>query len=366
MITESIRRSEHVQNKPTIDDAEANKLGDMCASNFLKKLERAPKTKQHRLAKGYAGRSPQQLGWFEASCYNQARRNKNTCLGDEFSRLARTSYRQPRVVIYQVTAQPNQRTRMQEPRKMTQAPSNKDQPPNDSQNGAKDPVPERKIYKIYSNYFSNDGVSGLMASGQQSSIGFYKIEGKLGSGNFSQVKLATHVLTKEKVAIKVIEKTRIDSSAKRLLFREISVLEKLHHPNIVRLYEVIENLTKLHLVMEYAAGGNLYHWICTNGVFNELETKFLFSQIVAAVNHMHEMNIVHRDIKGDNILFARKLPPPKPNVNIHGFTLGHIDFYKVKLADFGFSKTLQSSNQALTTFCGSPAYAAPELFFAKR
>lgn len=90
----------------------------------------------------------------------------------------------------------------------------------------------------------------------------------------------------EKVAIKILDKTKLDQKTQRLLSREISVMERLHHPNIIRIYEVIETLPKVHIVMEYAGGGELFTKISNEGKLPEKTAKKIFSQIQSAVEHM--------------------------------------------------------------------------------
>ena len=96
----------------------------------------------------------------------------------------------------------------------------------------------------------------------------------------------------EKVAIKILDKTKLDERTQRLLLREITSMERLHHPNIIRLYEVIETPNEIHIVTEYAPGGELYTRISKQGKFPENEAKCIFAQIIAAVDHMVE-NTAH-------------------------------------------------------------------------
>ncbi|XP_061590494.1 serine/threonine-protein kinase NIM1 isoform X1 [Cololabis saira] len=173
-------------------------------------------------------------------------------------------------------------------------------------------------------------------------VGFYKVRGEIGFGTFSRVKLAFHALTKDKVALKILDRMRLDTQAQRLLSREISSMESLQHPNIIRLYEVVETPSRLYLVLEYAGGGDLHNRICNEGKLSDNTCKITFAQILCAIKYMHNTNIIHRDLKAENVLFT---------------TSG-----SVKVADLGFSTRVSNRSNALDTFCGSPPYAAPELF----
>jgi len=90
----------------------------------------------------------------------------------------------------------------------------------------------------------------------------------------------------EKVAVKIVDKTKLDPKTRHLLSREIATMELLHHPNVIRLYEVVETYAKLYIILEYASEGELYTRVSRGGKFNECEAKMFFAQIVAAVQHL--------------------------------------------------------------------------------
>ncbi|KAG7200400.1 hypothetical protein KM043_017855 [Ampulex compressa] len=172
--------------------------------------------------------------------------------------------------------------------------------------------------------------------------GLYDLEETLGRGHFAVVKLARHVFTGEKVAVKVIDKNKLDDVSRAHLFQEVRCMKLVQHPNVVRLYEVIDTQTKLYLILELGDGGDLYDYIMRHDSgLNEEVARTYFRQIVRAISYCHRLHVVHRDLKPENVVFFEKLGT-------------------VKLTDFGFSNRF-CPGQKLETSCGSLAYSAPEI-----
>ncbi|XP_063554277.1 MAP/microtubule affinity-regulating kinase 3 isoform X20 [Gorilla gorilla gorilla] len=149
----------------------------------------------------------------------------------------------------------------------------------------------------------------------------------------------------ENVAIKIIDKTQLNPTSLQKLFREVRIMKILNHPNIVKLFEVIETEKTLYLIMEYASGGEVFDYLVAHGRMKEKEARSKFRQIVSAVQYCHQKRIVHRDLKAENLLLDADM--------------------NIKIADFGFSNEFTVGGK-LDTFCGSPPYAAPELFQGKK
>lgn len=183
------------------------------------------------------------------------------------------------------------------------------------------------------------------SSGDDVYVGKYKLIKTIGKGNFAKVKLAKHLPTGREVAIKIIDKTQLNQTSLQKLFREVRIMKFLDHPNIVKLYEVIETDKTLYLIMEYASGGEVFDYLVAHGRMKEKEARAKFRQIVSSVQYCHQKHVIHRDLKAENLLLDADM--------------------NIKIADFGFSNEFSPGNK-LDTFCGSPPYAAPELFQGKK
>lgn len=186
------------------------------------------------------------------------------------------------------------------------------------------------------------GQRSTLADGSR--IGNYQIVKTLGEGSFGKVKLAYHVTTGQKVALKIINKKVLaKSDMQGRIEREISYLRLLRHPHIIKLYDVIKSKDEIIMVIEYA-GNELFDYIVQRDKMSENEARRFFQQIISAVEYCHRHKIVHRDLKPENLLLDEHL--------------------NVKIADFGLSNIMTDGN-FLKTSCGSPNYAAPEVISGK-
>ena len=174
-------------------------------------------------------------------------------------------------------------------------------------------------------------------------VGDYILGETLGAGSFGKVKLASHINTGEKVAIKIVSKDSIsDIGDIDRIYRETFILTTLKHNNIIKLYEVIDTAKAVMLVMEFADSGELLEYIAKKVRLNEVEACKIFHQILSGLEYCHRKKIIHRDLKLENIL-----------MNKDG---------TIKIADFGLSNTIRFG-QKMDTACGTPSYTPPEMVF---
>lgn len=174
-----------------------------------------------------------------------------------------------------------------------------------------------------------------------SSIGGYTIGRVLGEGGFCQVRQAVHHISGAKVAIKVIDKAKLTGpNDRKRMAREIAVMKRLSHPNIIRCLDCIEATTREYIVMEYATNGSLLDYVRAKKRLSEPEACGFLQQMSAGLLYCHQNNVVHRDVKLENVLLDA----------------GNM----VKIIDFGLC-AIASAGMRLRVFCGSPSYAAPEI-----
>ena len=166
----------------------------------------------------------------------------------------------------------------------------------------------------------------------------------IGEGTFATVRLAINKQTGEQVAIKIMEKNKIIQKEDKIrIEREIKVLKNLRHPNIVHLYSVIQTDEKIYLIMEYVKGKELFDYIVMKKKLSENESCLFFQQIISGIEYLHKIKYVHRDIKPENLLINEQTK-------------------ELKIVDFGLSNIFTNPNKTLlSSACGSPSYAAPEM-----
>ncbi|CAD8104755.1 unnamed protein product [Paramecium primaurelia] len=170
----------------------------------------------------------------------------------------------------------------------------------------------------------------------------YKVGSRIGQGAYATVRIAIQIESDTKVAIKIYEKTKIkDLQRRKGVRREIEILEKLDHPNIVKILDTVESNNHVNIILEYVSGHSLHHLV-RKQLEKRLEeeiAKGIFKQILDAIQYCHSKNIAHRDIKLENILLEGLNP---------------------KLIDFGFSTSFPIEKK-VKMFCGTPSYMAPEI-----
>eukprot|EP01017_Pseudomicrothorax_dubius_P049167 TRINITY_DN9100_c0_g1_i2.p1 TRINITY_DN9100_c0_g1~~TRINITY_DN9100_c0_g1_i2.p1 ORF type:complete len:619 (-),score=149.59 TRINITY_DN9100_c0_g1_i2:61-1917(-) len=173
----------------------------------------------------------------------------------------------------------------------------------------------------------------------------YAVHKMIGKGNFARVYLAENKSTRKQFAVKAFEKARLlfNLRGKDSLMNEISVMQALDHPNIIKLYEVYESKSSIYLIMELVLGGEM-----SINIVNERDAGLILKKLLVTLVYLHEKRIMHRDIKPENILLKNSDDP-----------------MEMKLADFGLATRLDV-DEFLFTKCGTPGYVAPEVFQHKK
>ena len=174
--------------------------------------------------------------------------------------------------------------------------------------------------------------------------GNYYLEETIGEGAFAKVKLGIHIPTGEKVAIKILNKDRLfeDTSEDiNKIRKEINILKRIRHKNVIQLYEIIESKSNLYIIMEYCENKELFDYIVSKKQLEEKEACRFFQQIIDGVEYLHLSNITHRDLKPENLLLDKN--------------------YRIKISDFGLSYLGESIDSLIETPCGTPSYAPPEM-----
>jgi calcium-dependent protein kinase len=172
---------------------------------------------------------------------------------------------------------------------------------------------------------------------------FYRIGKVLGSGAFGEVRLCLHKDTQSQRAVKVLRKNLLDEKEMDMLKNEIAILKDMDHPNIVKMYEFLEDEKRIYIVTEICKGGELFDEILNRSKFDEKDAGVVMRQLLSAINYCHKKNIVHRDLKPENMLLEQDK-----------------DLEKLKIVDFGTSLTFDP-DRALDEKLGTAYYIAPEV-----
>ncbi|KAK8184559.1 hypothetical protein BC567DRAFT_240951 [Phyllosticta citribraziliensis] len=210
---------------------------------------------------------------------------------------------------------------------------------------------------------------------RETKFGDYILGQTLGEGEFGKVKMGWKKDGGVQVAIKLIRREVLGSNPSRLpkIYREISILRGLQHPNIVRLHEMVETERHIGIILEYASGGELFDYILNHRYLKDNSARRLFAQLVSGVGYLHKKGIVHRDLKLENLLldrnkniiitdfgFANTFDPNDDLGDEIEYNLGNKDFVKKMGLDM-VGDSGHRRGDLMQTSCGSPCYAAPEL-----
>lgn len=174
------------------------------------------------------------------------------------------------------------------------------------------------------------------------SLKFYKVGRLLGRGAFGKVNLGLHILTGRLVAIKSFNKSVLQNEkSKRKILHEVNIMKNLKQMNVVKIFETFETQKYLIIIMEYVSGGDLLTYVKKRNKLSEAVARYIFKQIILGLEFTHSQNVIHRDIKLDNIL-----------LDIHN---------QIKICDFGVGKQVKKRKEIMFDQCGTPAYIAPEI-----
>ena len=185
-------------------------------------------------------------------------------------------------------------------------------------------------------------------------VGRYEIGKTLGEGTFGKVKYAVNTETGERVAVKILDKEQIQQqNMGAQIKKEISIMKLVKHPNVVQLKEVLASRTKIFIVIEFIAGGELFDKIVEAGKFDTKKSRKYFRQLISGVSFCHQQDVCHRDLKPENLLLDKDR-----NLKISDFGLSNF-------ASGGEEPTSGSSETLLHTTCGTPNYVAPEVLADK-
>ncbi len=184
---------------------------------------------------------------------------------------------------------------------------------------------------------------GAAAPGVFKRVGAYDLYQCIGQGSFASVYRGEHRPTRRVVAVKAIVRARLNRKLQENLDAEISILQSIQHPNVMMLHEVQHTERHVYLMLEYCPGGDLMQIIRTRGAQSEAQTRTYLVQLAHGLHCLRQRNLIHRDLKPQNLLLSAAGP--------HGV---------LKIGDFGFARYMEQQDLA-ETLCGSPLYMAPEI-----